>query len=108
MKTKGRYFKSEKEYTAMTGKIELDEFELLCSCPSNIAWTPWEYMNDEERKKHPEAKRIGGYLAMKKADMQKWWDSLSESDKNTVMNLPNFDANIFKECTGIDVRGKNK
>lgn len=31
------------------------------------------------------------------------WDSLSEEDKETVMSLPNFDAEIFEECTGIRV-----
>ena len=35
--------------------------------------------------------------------IQKRWDSLSEGDKNAVLSLPNFDAKIFKECTGIDV-----
>lgn len=34
---------------------------------------------------------------------QLWWDGLSEDDKKTIMEIPNFDANIFLECTGIDV-----
>lgn len=33
---------------------------------------------------------------------QVWWDeTLSETDRKTVMQLPYFDKTIFKECTGI-------
>ena len=38
-----------------------------------------------------------------KADVQSWWDGLSSHDKETVMSIPNFDADIFFECTGIRV-----
>ncbi|WP_182540593.1 pentapeptide repeat-containing protein, partial [Fontibacillus panacisegetis] len=31
------------------------------------------------------------------------WDSLSNSEKITVQSIPNFDANVFKEITGIQV-----
>lgn len=34
---------------------------------------------------------------------QSHWDKLSKEDKATVMSLPNFDADIFEECTGIRV-----
>lgn len=84
-----------------------EAYRIMRECPSTIIdWKSWESMNNEEKEEHPEAEMSDGYLAKEEADVQKWWDWLSESDKNTVMNLPNFDANIFKECTGIDVRGK--
>lgn len=35
--------------------------------------------------------------------VQKWWDSLPEDDRQTILDLPNFDAEKFKECTGIKV-----
>lgn len=35
---------------------------------------------------------------------QKWWDSLSNEQCMEIFNLPNFDPEIFKECTDIDVR----
>ena len=35
---------------------------------------------------------------------QVWWNCLSEEDKKTILNIPNFDAEIFKEITGIDVK----
>ena len=36
-------------------------------------------------------------------DKQKWWDGLSEDDKNAVKSLPNFDTDKFYICTGIKV-----
>lgn len=36
-------------------------------------------------------------------DKQKWWDSLSDEDKNEVKSLPNFDADKFYLCTEIRV-----
>lgn len=38
-----------------------------------------------------------------KENKQSRWDNLSEKDKAAVMSLPNFDADIFEECTGIRV-----
>lgn len=35
---------------------------------------------------------------------QDLWDKLDKKDKATVMSLPNFDAGIFEECTGIRVK----
>ena len=35
---------------------------------------------------------------------QEWWDSLSNEKCMEIFNLPNFDPEIFKECTDIDVR----
>ena len=34
---------------------------------------------------------------------QIWWNSLSDYKKNVIKALPNFDAEIFRECTGIIV-----
>lgn len=36
-------------------------------------------------------------------EKQKWWDKLSEDDKNAIKELPNFDADKFYLCTGIRV-----
>lgn len=34
---------------------------------------------------------------------ESWWDDLTSHEKKVIKNLPNFDAAIFKEITGIDV-----
>ena len=38
-----------------------------------------------------------------KEDKQNWWNDLSELNRKEVLSLPNFDKDIFKEITGIDV-----
>ena len=62
-------------------------------------------MTDEERQQHPEYSATGGFLRdiEEEIERQEWWDGLTKERKNIVMSLPNFDKNIFKEITGIDV-----
>ena len=36
-------------------------------------------------------------------NMRTWWSELTSREKDVIKNLPNFDAAIFKEITGIDV-----
>ena len=64
-------------------------------------------MTDEEKQEHPEYSVTGGFLKTieKEAGKQMWWDSLNDIDKETVMNLPNFDKDIFKKITGINIEG---
>ena len=71
---------------------------------------PLEYvylpdMTDEEKAAHPEAETTGGYLKGRTTEdnARKWWAGLSADDRNVILSLPNFDAAIFKEITGIDV-----
>ena len=62
-------------------------------------------MTKKEKAEHPEYIVIGGYLKVvyKDENKQEWWDNLSEANKEKVMSLPNFDKDIFKECTGITI-----
>lgn len=41
-------------------------------------------------------------------DRQKWWDELPDEDKQSVLDLPNFDAGIFQQITGIEVNKKEE
>ena len=80
--------------------------DILDTVPNNAPiWIQSENMTDEEKEQHPEYKTIGGYL--KEIDnskcVQAWWDSLPDYKKNIIKALPNFDAEIFKDCTGIVV-----
>ena len=65
----------------------------------------WENMSDEEKEAHSEAEITGSYL--KELDTSEcavtWWRGLSDDDKSIVTSLPNFDKDIFKEITGVDV-----
>ena len=38
---------------------------------------------------------------------QKWYDALSPQNKQAIKDIPNFDAKIFKQITGIDVEYSN-
>lgn len=50
-----------------------------------------------------EARSIILLLFWDEENKQDRWDNLNEEDKTIVMSLPNFDAGIFEECTGIRV-----
>mgnify|MGYP003268010962 FL=1 len=81
---------------------------ILMDCPSNVLSWIWEDdMTDEEKEQHPEYSVTGGFLKHieKETGRQMWWDGLSDRKKTIVMNLPNFDKDIFKEITGVDVEG---
>ena len=77
-------------------------------CFSLVEWIPEDHMLPEEKKQHPEYATTGGYLkkytykeafrksfeaAKKKAD---WPEQLKR-----LKALPNFDAKIFEEISGI-------
>lgn len=68
-------------------------------------WIYSENMNDEEKTNHPEHKTTGGYL--KKVDFKTacniMWSNLTDEEKEEVKKIPNFDKNIFREITGIEV-----
>ena len=79
---------------------------ILMDCPSNVLSWIWEDdMTDEEKTAHPEYSTAGGFLKYieKETGRQMWWDGLSSAQKDSVMQLPNFDKDIFKEITGISV-----
>ena len=83
---------------------------LLNRIPKNVVeWIYSEDMTDEEKAEHPTHETTGGYL--KELDEsecgQIWWNSLSDHEKDVIKSLPNFDAEIFKECTGIDTNEEN-
>jgi hypothetical protein len=62
-------------------------------------------MTDEEKAEHPTHETTGGYLKILDESEcgQMWWDGLHESERNAIRLLPNFDAEIFEQCTGIKV-----
>ena len=81
--------------------------EILNKMPTNkLEWIELANMSDDEKELYPSCETTGGYLKNIKVtveDKQNWWNNLSESDRKEVLSLPNFDKNIFKEITGIDV-----
>ena len=72
---------------------------------NTLEWVDSAYMSGKEKEEHPEHETTGGFLrAMSpKETAQHWWKSLGKKDKEAVLSLPNFDAEIFREITGIKV-----
>jgi len=73
----------------------------------------WVYesdMTDEEKAENQTYKTTGGYLKVRdyKYCWQKGWDRMSKEDKQTIKDLPNFNSDVFKEITGIDITGTLK
>ena len=79
---------------------------ILNNMPTDdICWVYSEDMTDEEKEKHPEHETTGGFLRTlnKSSERQAWWKRLDEHREKEVKSIPNFDAEIFKRITGIDV-----
>ena len=73
---------------------------------SIIRWSYLWEMTDEEKNECTEseaAEVAGGYLTKAFSDNQEWWNELSDKDKEIIKDLPNFDPDVFFECTGIRV-----
>ncbi|XVG95849.1 pentapeptide repeat-containing protein [Eubacteriales bacterium KG125] len=70
-----------------------------------IGWCRTSEMTDDEKIKNPSYVTTGGFLKsyLKNHKRQEWWDNLPVKDKKEVINLPNFDKEIFKQITGIEV-----
>jgi hypothetical protein len=108
-------FNTEKETIRMFNKptnITLNDWQkmearyILSEIPKKVVdWIDYKDMTDEEKEKYPTSKTTGGYLKVldEKESAQLYWDGLSDDDKQKIYDLPNFDKDIFKECTGIDV-----
>ena len=109
--------------TAATGKIYLfnkpsdwtfkdwlsSKARRIMDCvPKNLAWVEFDQMTDEEKKVYLTAETTNGYLRKIPDDelaviRNEWWAGLSPDNKDEILKLPNFDAEIFKKVTMIEV-----
>ena len=79
---------------------------LLDQIPKGVVeWVYPKDMTDEEKAEHPSYETTGGYLKVldKAGCGQLWWDGLGGQQRDIIFSLPNFDPDIFRQCTGIDV-----
>ncbi len=86
------------------GEIEFPDFLYF----KLTEWVEEGYMSDQEKINHPACKTTGGYLKTYdyKEAFRKSWDAAPDEDRKKLFALPNFDAEIFKEVSGIDVNEK--
>ena len=75
-----------------------------------VEWVYEEDMTDEEKVAYPSYKTTGGYLKIldESECAQIWWNGLSEADRNKIKSIPNFDIEIFEQCTGIKIESEGK
>ena len=86
--------------------LESDARWLLNQIPKDVVeWVYEEDMTDEEKATHPTYETTGGYLKVLDESEcgQLWWGSLSDRRKEIIKAIPNFDAEIFFQCTGVRV-----
>jgi hypothetical protein len=79
-------------------------YSLLCQVDTKM-WIYSENMTPEEKEKNPSHKTCGGYLKdipFKEA-FQNQWHNWNESNRKAFKDLPNFDAAIFEEITGVKI-----
>ena len=67
----------------------------------------WVEYTDAEKKESVIRQRTGGYLKRYsyKQACANWWSKYTDDEKQIIMTMPNFDADVFEEITGIDVHG---
>jgi hypothetical protein len=87
-------FIKSKAYQVITG----NDFPLT-------EWVNESNMTDQEKKDHPEFFVMEGYLKANTYEYAcgKWWESLSDSDRKVITEIPEFSKEIFYEITGIQI-----
>ena len=86
--------------------INSDARHLLNQIPKDaVKWIWSDDMTDEEKAAHPEYETTGGYLKVldESECSQIWWNGLTNSQKEIIKSIPNFDPDKFFEITGIRV-----
>ncbi len=83
-----------------------EKYNIYMDLPLNT-WIDKEDMTDEEKSEVDGWETMGGYLKTLeyKEACQKWWSD-NPDDHERFLTLPGFDAEIFKDITGIDVEEK--
>ena len=75
---------------------------------SPTAWVPESSMTNDEKSANPSYKTTGGYL--RKTNLKEEWvkafAAATPKDIERTKALPAFDAEVFLEITGIDLRDK--
>ena len=89
-------------------KLKKDDINIPSWCYFNLTvWVSHDTATEEDKEVHKkEIETCGGFL--KTLEYKEAWklayDKTNDKEKIQLFNLPNFDADIFKEISGIDVR----
>lgn len=100
-----KIFDEESDWTMEDWQCSEAHYWMSLYPMSPIRWVNFVEMTEDEKKSHPECEITGGFLKEIKVtnkDRQKWWNELEEGAKKAIRSLPNFSAEKFKKCTGIN------
>ena len=88
--------------------LKRDEIDLPYIDLKTTEWVSENDMTSEQKKNDPDFHVKGGTLIERtyQEAWQLYWSEASQDDKQMFLDLPNFDASIFKEITGIDVESQ--
>ena len=87
-------------------EISIPHHRIRTYLKSLNTWIPVTKMTEQEKQDNPSHKTTGGYLKYK--ELIRNDKKVTKEDRKLFETLPNFDAEIFLECTGIDLTKKNK
>ena len=93
-------------------KLKKDDINIPLWCYFDLTvWVSHDTATEEDKEVHKkEIETCGGFL--KTLEYKEAWklayNKTNDEEKIQLFNLPNFDADIFKEISGIDVRADYK
>lgn len=102
-----KLFNKESDWTLDTWKNSR-VYKILNNYFELTMWINERDMTDEEKEKYSEYKATGGYLK-ELSYIEAWrnmWNNIDNTEKEAFVLLPNFDKDIFKAITGIDIEEK--
>ncbi len=106
---KVRLFDKDSSYTLKEWE-NTKYFQLLINKFNLTKWIPEDEMTDDEKKADPDFHVRSGYL--KKFTNEKAWSNLwkdcTEDEKKLIQEIPNFDATIFEQITGLKVNDNSQ
>ena len=85
--------------------------------PVNMTWVERDKITEEQKRQYTSSEITGGFLLVETIDdweksnkeaALKAWNETTEDDRQLTLQLPNFDADIFFDIFGIDVRSNIK
>ena len=111
-KTSGSgYQKNLRVFNQDVSETRYDEVKkILTDNQIKITLTKWtDYKELEKSEKTATAKQHGGLLKTFSYEdaWLNFWNEATREQKNCILDLPEFDADIFKEITGIDVKKRD-
>ena len=73
---------------------------IICKVKPLLSWIPLNQMTEKEKQDNPSSATTQGFL---RNEGKQSWSSVTKEDFEFIKSLPNFNAQTFKEITGVDL-----